>query len=368
MVVGALECGGAESLVMNLFRSIDRSKFVFDFATLSNEDGFFSEEIKKLGGKIYYFPKYRIYNGIGFRKKWKQFFKEHKGEYEIIHTHHSSSVAMILKIAKKNGLYTVAHSHSAGWEKSFRGMLNKFFSRGAKKVADYFFACSYPAGVTQFGKKVADDPSRFKVIANGIASDKYIYNEEVRNRIRKQLNLKDNVHLYGHAGRFVLAKNHAYLLKVYAELLKKDPESRLILLGDGELKNEIVSQAKSLGIYEHLIMPGVVNNVNEYMQAMDYFIFPSTYEGLPVTLVEAQASGLKCLISTNISNDVVLTDLVESLSNEIDPEAWAEKILSSIDYPRKNMSEAIKKAGFDINSSVKFLTEFYSKALEKKEK
>ena len=368
MVVGTLECGGAESLVMNLFRNIDHDKFIFDFVTLSNQDGFFSEEIKKLGGKIYYFPKYKIYNGISFRRKWKNFFKEHKGEYEIIHTHHSSSVAIILKIAKKYGLYTVAHSHSAGWEKSIRGLLNRMFSKGARKVANYFLACSYPAGVTQFGKKVADDESRFKVVANGIPSDKYIYNVEIRNKIRKQLELSDDVHLYGHVGRFVQAKNHSYLLKVFSELLKKDPNSKLILLGNGELKEDIVTQAKSLGVYESLIMPGVVNTVNEYMQAMDYFIFPSSYEGLPVTLVEAQASGLKCLISKNISDDVVLTDLVESYSIDLDPREWANRILENINYSRQNTSELIKKAGFDINSSVEFLTNFYTKVLLEREK
>ena len=368
MVVGTLECGGAESLVMNLFRNIDHDKFIFDFVTLSNQDGFFSEEIKKLGGKIYYFPKYKIYNGISFRRKWKNFFKEHKGEYEIIHTHHSSSVAIILKIAKKYGLYTVAHSHSAGWEKSVRGLLNRMFSRGARKVADYFLACSYPAGVTQFGKKVVDDESRFKVVANGIPSDKYIYNVEIRNKIRKQLELSDDVHLYGHVGRFVQAKNHSYLLKVFSELLKKDPNSKLILLGNGELKEDIISQANALGVYENLIMPGVVNTVNEYMQAMDYFIFPSSYEGLPVTLVEAQASGLKCLISKNISDDVVLTDLVESYSIDLDPREWANRILENINYSRQNTSELIKKAGFDINSSVEFLTNFYTKVLLEREK
>ena len=360
MVVGSLDCGGAESLVMNLFRNIDRSKIVFDFAVHTDYRGFFADEVESLGGKIYHFPKYRIINGMKFRKCWKKFFQEHPGEYQIIHTHHSSSVAMILKIAKKYGLYTIAHSHSAGWDKSLMGLGNRILSHGTRKVADHFFACSYLAAVAEFGKKVADDKERCKIIANGIPADKYVFNKTIRNRIRNQLKLRDDVHLYGHVGRFVYAKNHQYLIKVFNEILKKDPTSYLLLLGDGELKNDIIIQAEKLGIKEHLIMPGLVKNVNEYMQAMDFFIFPSNYEGLPVVLVEAQASGLRCLKSDVISNEVDVTNLVNSLSIKEEPSIWASKILENIDYSRQNTYEIIKKSGFDISSSVSYLTEFYT--------
>ena len=361
MVVGSLDCGGAESLVMNLFRNIDRSKIVFDFAVHTDYRGFFADEVESLGGKIYHFPKYRIINGIKFRKCWKKFFQEHQGEYQIIHTHHSSSVAMILKIAKKFGLYTIAHSHSAGWDKSLIGLGNRLLSHGTRKVADHFFACSYLAAVAEFGKKVADDKSRCEIIANGVPADKYIFNEEIRHTIRKELNLNDDVHIYGHVGRFVYAKNHQYLIKVFNEILKKDPSSYLLLLGDGDLKNEIVDQIEKLGIKDHVLMPGLVKNVNEYLQAMDYFVFPSNYEGLPVVLVEAQASGLRCLKSDVITNEVDVTDLVDALSIKEEPVIWAEKILQNVDYSRQNTYEIIKKSGFDISSSVSYLTNFYKK-------
>ena len=366
MVVGSLDCGGAESLVMNLFRNIDRSKIVFDFAVHTEYRGFFADEVESLGGKIYHFPKYRIINGIKFRKCWNNFFKEHQGEYQIIHTHHSSSVAMILKIAKKYGLYTIAHSHSAGWDKSLMGLGNRILSHGTRKVADHFFACSHIAAVAEFGEKVAADSSRCEIIANGIPTEKYLFNKDIRNRIRKELNLADNVHLYGHVGRFVYAKNHQYLIRVFAELLKKDPNSYLLLLGDGELKNDIVSQVEKLGIKDHVIMPGLVKNVNEYLQAMDYFIFPSNYEGLPVVLVEAQASGLRILKSDVITNEVDVTDLVDALSIQEEPIVWAEKIMQNIDYSRQNTYEIIKKAGFDISNSVNYLTKFYTNIIEKR--
>lgn len=366
MVDGTLDCGGAEALIMNLLRNIDRTEVAFDFAVHTDYDGFYGEEVKKLGGKIYHFPKYRIFNGIKYRNCWKKFFKEHQGEYQIVHTHHSSSVAMILKIAKKFGVYTIAHSHSAGWDKSLMGLANRFFSHGTRKVADHFFGCSYEAGVAQFGKKVADDKNRFQVIANGIPSEKYIYNPSIRNEIRKQLNVPADVHVYGHCGRFAYAKNHQFLLKVYSEIFKKDPSSYLLLVGDGELKEEIVSQAKSLGFYEHLIITGLVKNVNDYLQAMDYFIFPSNYEGLGIALVEAQASGLRCMKSDVIPNEVDVTDLIEASSLNDEPRLWASKILEKIDYSRQNMCKIIKKAGFDISESARFLTEFYKGICEGK--
>lgn len=366
MVNGTLDCGGAESLIMNLLRNIDRKEIAFDFAVHTDYDGFYGEEVKKLGGKIYHFPKYRIFNGIKYRKCWKKFFKEHAGEYQIIHTHHSSSVAMILKIAKKFGLYTIAHSHSAGWDKSLMGLGNRLLSHGTRKVADHFFGCSYEAGVAQFGKKVADDKTRFEIIANGIASDKYIYDPITRNNIRQELKLDNNVHIYGHCGRFVYAKNHQYLLNVYAEIFKKDPNSYLLLVGDGELKDEILNQAKALGINDRIIITGFVKNVNEYLQAMDYFIFPSNYEGLGIALVEAQASGLRCMKSDVIPNEVDITDLIEASSLNDEPSLWASKILEKIKYSRQNMSEIIKKAGFDISASARYLTEFYKQICEDK--
>ena len=367
MVVGTLNCGGAESLIMNLFRRIDRSKIVFDFAV--NDDGaggFFDKEVLELGGRIYHFPKYRIYNGHKFKKTWKKFFEQHKNEYQIIHTHHSSSVAIILKIAKKYGLYTVAHSHSAGWDKSLKGLGNRMLSHKTRKVADYFLACSYNAGVTEFGKKVCDDESRFRIVANGIESGKYQFDVETRNKIRKQLNIPSDVHVYGHVGRFSYPKNHQYLLKIFAEINKKEPTSYMLLCGDGELRPQIMSQIKELHLEDKVILAGVVNNIHEYLQAMDYFIFPSNYEGLPLSVVEAEAAGLKCLISDVITDEVKITDLVEYYSIKEEPIKWAEKVLSQVNYVRENKIPEIISHGFDVENSVKFLTEFYLRIIEKR--
>ena len=366
MVVGNLECGGAESLVMNLFRNIDREQIMFDFVVHSDNDGFFGKEVKELGGKIYYFPKYKIFNGIKYRKCWKKFFKEHKDEYQIIHTHHSSSVAMILKIAKKFGLYAIAHSHSAGWDKSLMGLGNRLLSHGTRKVADHFFACSYEAAVAQFGKKVADDKSRCEIIANGIPVNKYVYNPVTRKKIRKELGLNEDVHIYGHVGRFVYAKNHQFLLKVFSEIVKKDPTSKLLLVGDGTLKESIINEAKNLGVFDQLLMPGLKSNVNDYLQAMDYFIFPSHFEGLGIALVEAQASGLRCMKSDVIPNEVDVSDLIEASSLNDSPSTWAKKITEKIDYSRQNMAEIIKKSGFDIVDSANRLSEFYTKIYTEK--
>lgn len=366
MVVGKFGSGGAEALLMNLFRNIDRSQFVFDFAVHDDNDGFYGKEAKELGGKVYYFPKYKIFNGIKYRKCWKKFFKEHAKEYQIIHTHHSSSVSMILKIAKKFGLYTIAHSHSAGWDKSLMGLGNRLLSHGTRKVADHFFACSYEAAVAQFGKKVANDKSRCEIIKNGIPVNKYVYNESIRKLIRKELGVSDNVHLYGHVGRFTYAKNHQFLLKVYAEILKKDNNSKLLLIGGGDLKSNIISQIKELKLEDHVILAGEKNNVNDYLQAMDYFIFPSNYEGLGIVLIEAQASGLRCMKSDVIPNEVDITDLVSHMSLNESPSNWANKILENIEYSRQNMAKFVEKSGYDIKTSVEHLSSFYLEIIRKR--
>ena len=188
---------------------------------------------------------------------------------------------------------------------------------------------------------------------------KYTFNLDTRNKIRKELKVKEDVHVYGHVGRFVYAKNHQFLLNVFSDILKKDPNSYLLLVGDGELKSSILKQAKELKIEDRLLLPGLVNNVHEYLQAMDYFIFPSNYEGLGIALVEAQAAGLRCIKSDVIPNEVDITDLVEASSLNDSSELWAEKICQKVDYSRQNMAEIIKKAGYDIQSSVDYLTEFY---------
>ena len=365
MVVGSLGMGGAETLLVNLLKNIDREQIMFDFVCLDDgAHGVYEDTVKELGSNVYHLPKYKIYNSGSFKKAWREFFEEHK-EYKIIHTHHSSSVAIILKIAKEYGLYCIAHSHSAGFNHSgLMGLLHKSLTKKTRKVADHFFTCSHPAAVAAFGKEVANDPNRLTMLNNGILTANYRYNPKIRKEIRQELRLDDDVTLYSHVGRFTYQKNHKYLLKVFAETLKKDPKSRLLLLGEGELKSEIMHNIETLGIDGKVFIKGIVMNPWDYLQAADYFVFPSFDEGLPLSVVEAQASGLKVLMSDHIADETVVTDLVEKMSIDVEPALWADKLIASKEYKRRDTYDEIVKSGFDISSSAKFMQDYYTNLLK----
>ena len=365
MVVGSLGMGGAETLLVNLLKNIDRNEIMFDFVCLDNgEHGVYEDTVKELGSNVYHLPKYKIYNSASFKKSWRKFFEEHK-EYRIIHTHHSSSVAIILKIAKKYGLYCIAHSHNTGFNHSgLMGLLHKSLTKKTRKVADHFFTCSMPAAVAAFGEEISSDPNRLTMLNNGILSKNYAYNPKIREEYRQELKLDKDITLYAHVGRFSYAKNHKYLLKVFAEVLKKEPKSRLLLLGAGELKSQIDSDIISLGLEGKVIIQGIVMNPWDYLQAADYFVFPSIHEGLPLSVVEAQASGLKVLMSDTIAKETIVTDLVEQMSIEVDPVLWADKLIATKEYKRRNTYIEILESGFDISSSAKFLQNYYENLLK----
>ncbi len=365
MVVGSLGMGGAETLLVNLLKNIDRDVIMFDFVCLDDgAHGVYEDTVKELGSNVYHLPKYKIYNSGSFKKAWERFFNEHP-DYKIIHTHHSSSVAIILKIAKQHGLYCIAHSHSAGFNHSgLMGLLHKSLTKKTRKRADHFFTCSHPAAVAAFGKEVADDPTRLTMLNNGVLSSNYRYNPEIRKSIREELRLDDDVTLYAHVGRFTYQKNHKYLLKIFAEVLKKDPKSRLLLLGEGELKSEIMLNISNLGLEGKVIIKGIVLNPWDYLQAADYFVFPSINEGLPLSVVEAQASGLKVLMSDTIAKETIITDLVSTMSIEVEPSLWADKLIATKNYKRRDTYQEVIKSGFDISSSAKFMQDYYVNLLK----
>ena len=165
--------------------------------------------------------------------------------------------------------------------------------------------------------------------------------------------------MVGHVGRFHYAKNHEFLIKVFSEIRKLIADSKLVLVGDGELKVQIAEWIKACGIEDDVILTGTRKNVEDYYQAFDYFVFPSRYEGLPGTVVEAQTSGLRCLISDSITDEVMITDLTESKSLDDPPLEWAKKIVSNKDYTRASRTEEVRRKGFDSESQIDYYTELY---------
>lgn len=272
----------------------------------------------------------------------------------------TSTAGIYLPLAKKKGIpVTIAHARSAGVDPGVKGVLTRLMRRGLAGKADYLFMCSEPAGCSVFGRRAVEQ-GRTIFIPNAIETGDFAYNEEIRKRIRRELSLEDS-YVIGHVGRFHYAKNHEYLLQIFAQLctLKKEKKFVLLLLGEGERMDAMRTLARELGVEKQVIFAGNKRNVSDYYQAMDYFVYPSRFEGLPGTMVEAQASGLRCLMSDTICAEVILTDLVKVMSIEQAPEQWAQCLADTMDYKRVSCDGQIAGAGFDVAKQAKRMMVFY---------
>jgi glycosyltransferase involved in cell wall biosynthesis len=340
-----------------LYRNIDRSKIQFDFMVHTNQKCDFDDEIEKLGGKIFRVPRYSGNNHFIYKNIWKSFF-ETNTEYRIIHSHVRSTAAIYLNIAKNYGLVTIAHSHSTSSGNGINSFLKNILQLRLRYISDYMFACSEAAGQWLFGKKRIKDKN-FKVIKNSIETSKFLFNEDHRKHVRTELNLNDRF-VIGHVGRFHESKNHDFLVEVFNRIYAMDNNSVLLLVGDGALKSEIQLKVKNLCLEKNVIFTGVRSDVQELLQAMDVFLFPSLYEGLPVILIEAQASGLIIFASDKITRDVDITSNIFFTSLDSDLDVWAKKILSYRNgYSRRNTSVEINVTGYDVKSNAEELESFY---------
>ncbi|KIO68278.1 hypothetical protein B4064_1768 [Caldibacillus thermoamylovorans] len=358
-VFARMDRGGAETMIMNLYRKIDRSKVQFDFIVHTNDKCAYDDEIRMLGGRIFRIPKYTGSNHMTYMKSWMNFIKSHP-EYRIIHGHVRSTASIYLRIAKKFGLITIAHSHNTSSGKGISAIVKNVLQYPIKYIADYMFSCSIEAGKWLFGKNVTKKDN-FYILCNAIDLKKFSYNKTIRDKLRKDLKIQDKFVL-GHVGRFHAQKNHSFIIDIFKEVYDRNQNSVLLLVGDGELRTSIENKIKKFKLEDNVIFTGVRTDIPELLQAMDVFLFPSLYEGLPVTLVEAQASGLVCIVSDNITNEINLTELVVPTSLNSSSEYWANIVLKyNNDYKRKNTYEKIKNNGYDINQTVKWLESFYLK-------
>lgn len=359
-VIRLMNHGGVESMIMNLYRNIDRTKVQFDFVQNSSEPAVYDEEILALGGKIYHCPHYSGKNHFQYTKWWHDFFRDHPGRYPIVHGHLGSTAAIYLSIARKYGSYAIAHSHSAGMgDGKFR-----LFSYPTRFVADYFFACSAQAGINRFGKKVGTDRQRCRVLNNAIDTKRFVFSGETQSRMRQELNIPDGAVVVGHLGRFRAEKNHLFLLDVFARIHRDHPDSVLLLVGDGELRPQIEGKIAEEQLQEHVILAGARSNTWDYYNAMDVFVLPSIYEGVPVSLVEAQASGLPCVVSANVPREAAITDSVRFLALDCGADTWAETVFGEAASPRRHVLDQLKAAGYDIAETAKWLEKYYLRVVD----
>lgn len=360
-IVTKMNRGGLETFIMNVYRNINREKIQFDFLVHNNKEGDYDQEILELGGNIYYISP-RNKGILKNKEELHNFFLEHN-EYEVIHQHVSSlSYLAPLKVGKKAGIKNrIVHSHSS---KLSGKKINLFFhylnQRKIENIATHKFACSDLAAKWLYGSKISNE-NKYQLVYNGVDLDLYNFNVKGREIIRKELAIKEETLVIGHVGRFSYPKNHIYLIDVFHEILKKDRNVLLVLVGDGELKDEINKKIIEYGITENVKMLGVRSDIPDLLSAMDILLFPSHYEGLPVTLVEAQASGLKCLVSNKITKQIKITENLEFMNINDDPEKWADSVLKNKNYYRRKQNINLSLKKFEIKVVAKDLENFYLK-------
>lgn len=356
-VLGGLDRGGAETMVMNLYRAVDRTQVQFDFIIHTEKHQAYYDEIIALGGRIYSFPAFNGINVFALRKKWAEFFKNHP-EYKILHSHVRSYASLYLPIAQKAGLKTIIHSHNTSSGKGLKAIVKFCLQRGLRKNVDYYFACSDVAGKWLFGEKITKQNNYF-VLKNAIDVGKYAFSEECRKKIRDEFNIKDKF-VVGHVGRFHPQKNHLFLVDVFAEIHKQCPNSILMLVGIGELMDAVKAKVAELKLNDSVIFTGSRDDVPALLSAMDVFVFPSLWEGLGIVAIEAQTSGMRTICSDVVPKDAQVTDLVEFISLSKSAEEWAESVLKcSCSYKRLNMQRFLVNAGYDVLTTVKWLQNFY---------
>jgi glycosyltransferase involved in cell wall biosynthesis len=364
-VLGGLNRGGAETMVMNLYRFIDKSKIQFDFIVHTTDKCDYDDEIHELGGKIYHIPRYTGKNHYLYKKVWRNFFQKHP-EYQIIHGHMRSTASIYLRIAKQYGLTTIAHSHSTSSGTGFSAIVKNLLQYPIRYIADYLFACSYNAGMWLFGKK-ACQKDNFFIVNNAIDTKKFIYDKNKREKKRKEFRIEDKF-VVGHVGRFHTSKNHQFIVDIFKEVHDRNSNTVLVLVGDGELRQSIENKVQELGLENSVIFTGVRSDIPEIFQAFDVFVLPSLYEGLGMVAIEAQATGLPCIVADTIPKEAFVTDLIHVLSLKESKNHWVNKILElaeSSNKKRINTYEQIKLRGYDIKETSEWLEKFYLINLKK---
>lgn len=359
-----MDRGGAEAMMMNYLRYMDRTKVQLDFMVNRDYKADYEDEIKELGGRIYRMCPMYPKNFIKYKKQIREFLKEHQ-EYKIIHSNLEERSYFALKEAKKLNIpVRISHSHNAPKGFNLKTIVRYYFRARLTPQVTHMFTCGIEAGDWLYGKK---NREKFIMQNNAIDAKSYEYNEEMERKIKKEFHLEGKF-VIGHVGRFFPQKNHSFLIDVFKEVYKKDKTAVLILVGRGELKEEIENKVRLLGLEEAVRFTGVRSDVNNIMQSFDLFLLPSLFEGFPVTMVEAQAAGLKCIISDKVPKQCDITGNVEVVSLEESPEKWAEKILKYKDsYKKESMYKKIVQANFDIKENALWMENFYINALQEYE-
>ena len=320
--VNNMHRAGLETVLMNYYRNIDRTRVQFDFLVHRQEESDYDREILAMGGRIYRAPRLYPQNYPAYFAFMKAFFRDHP-EYRIVHSHIDAMSYLPLLAAKQAGIpVRIAHSHSTSIDMDLKYPLKQFFRFRLGSAATHFFSCGQKAGNFLF----RGQPYHF--VPNAVDADQFRYSESLRQAKRRELGLTNEL-VIGHAGRLTGVKNHEFLLRVFARLLQRRPDAVLLLAGAGEKEADLRSLSHELGLDDSVRFLGSRGDMAALYQAMDVFVMPSLFEGVPVVGIEAQLAGLPCIFSDRVPDEVCFTDLCRFLSLELAEDVWVDEILSA---------------------------------------
>ncbi len=359
-VIGAMDRGGAETMIMNLYRNIDRDVLQFDFLVHELRECDYDQEILELGGRLFRLPRFNGINALSYRRLCREFFHEHP-EYQVVHGHIASSASIYLDEAQKQGRFAIAHSHAQNFIPGLAGLGFAAVTRTLRYHADYFIACSREAGVDLFGEEIVAG-GNFHMLLNAIDLANYAC-DDPQHRLAKEKMEVSGRPVFGHVGRFAEEKNHLFLIEVFDRILDELPDAVLLLVGRGPLENKVRREVESRGLSGSVRFLGVCENVPEVLKAMDVFVFPSIKEGLSMVSVEAQAAGLPELMSTGVPELAVVSCRAQRIALDDGAEVWAKECVDAcrqaLARSRNDSCDEVRAHGFDIADTAAWLTRFY---------
>lgn len=356
-----LNRGGAETMVMNYYRKIDKTKIQFDFVVHRQEHGAYEDEIEAMGGRIYrmcpIYPQYMF----RYKRLLKEFFDAHP-EYRIVHSHMSELSYFAFQEAIRHHIpVRICHAHNAPvfryetWVEKLKHISRIWMAGKIRDLSTDYFTCSQVAGDWLFGRKNRD---KVQFMPNAIEAEAFAWSAQKAADAKKQFGWTNKI-VIGHVGRFNKQKNHSFLIDIFHAFYQKHSDSILVLVGKGELMLQIRQKVHSLGLDDCVFFMGVRSDMPQLYWAFDVLLFPSFYEGLPVSLVEAQAAGLPCVVSNRISEQTKIISSYTEVPLQASSVEWAEHVEEALSMDRKEVSLEIKKAGFDIETNAEWLTRFY---------
>lgn len=355
-VFGWTDRGGAETMVMNYYRNIDRTKIQFDFVKHTERRCAYDDEIESLGGRVFSMPEFTGKKLISYHHSWVRFLKEHP-EWHIIHIHRFTVGSPIAYAAKCAGVKNrIIHVHSVGRVAplySLTGIFARLNTLCFRRTANILFACGELSGKYFYGKH------QFNIQPNAIDAKSFKPDNEKRALIRKRCGFPEDAFVIAHVGRFTPVKNHSFLIKVFAEILKTRSDSRLLFVGDGETRKATEDLVSEAGLREKVYFAGLQNNVSDWLQAADIFVLPSLMEGLPVCIVEAQAAGLTCVMSDHLDRSVDVNGTTRFISVKSDAKTWAEEIIRIPENDKLTIHNKIIESEYNIENAKGKLMSFY---------